>query len=146
MIPVYSCSGAAVHSRLVRVGGWLRGDANRYATLTQCRVSIARMNTNTTKWYPDRNTLLIKARRLQIWVTLQLRHSGTVTRVMRSEVATLNMHADKHPQRLPAIPACNCEQTALSPPSSRHKMMMMFIGTETLVTQLVHEISRMQAC
>ena len=25
-------------------------------------------------------------------------------------------------------------------------MMMMFIGTETLVTQLVHEISRMQAC
>jgi len=24
--------------------------------------------------------------------------------------------------------------------------MMMFIGTETLVTQLVHEISRMQAC
>ena len=25
-------------------------------------------------------------------------------------------------------------------------MMMMFIGTETLVTQLVCEISRMQAC
>ena len=25
-------------------------------------------------------------------------------------------------------------------------MMMMFIGTETLVTQLVREISRMQAC
>ena len=28
----------------------------------------------------------------------------------------------------------------------RAPMMMMFIGTETLVTQLVHEISRMQAC
>jgi len=25
-------------------------------------------------------------------------------------------------------------------------VMMMFIGTETLVTQLVREISRMQAC
>ena len=45
---------------------------------------------------------------------------------------------------------CDMEEET-SVDSSHHTpisvmMMMMFIGTETLVTQLVREISRMQAC
>ena len=40
----------------------------------------------------------------------------------------------------------DCRRAASSEGGAGMEMMMMFIGTETLVTQLVREISRMQAC
>ena len=47
----------------------------------------------------------------------------------------------------PKPPPARLLQSSETPCCVSHQaMMMMFIGTETLVTQLIHEISRMQAC